>query len=72
MTNTLELTNANIYLKDGSKKHVSILGNIMETIEQKVQFISNANLINFQKTGNNQFIESIDTEVIEGIDIALK
>ncbi len=64
--------NAIIYLKDGSKKMVSIISDILHSPQHMIQFISNSNLPNFIETKNPNHIESIETLNIDGIEIDLK
>jgi hypothetical protein len=68
----LNLTDANIYLKDGSRKFVAIVGDMFKPTQQIIQFISNSNLSQFMETKNPNYIESIDALCIEGIDMDLK
>lgn len=68
----LNLTDANLYLKDGSRKLVAIVGDLLKTPQEMIQFISNSNLSNFMETKNPNYIESIDALCIEGIDMDLK
>ena len=67
-----ELTDATLYLKDGSKKFVALFTEILHSQEQLIQFISNSNLAKFSISNNPELIESIETTKVDGIDIALK
>ena len=67
--NTMTITEAVIYLKDGKRKHGML---IEEMMNDAFQFISNNNYSLFKKDNNQAYIETVHQSLVETIDTSLK
>lgn len=67
--NTMTITEAVIYLKDGKRKHGMLMEEMMN---DAFQFISNNNYSLFKKDNNQAYIETVHQSLVETIDTSLK
>jgi len=65
-------TEAIIDFKDGSKRIVLLLDEVLNFSEKQIQFVASGNRINYLETNNPFYIETIEKESIDGINIDLK
>jgi hypothetical protein len=70
MNSNSNVTAAVIYLKDGKRKYGILMDG--QCSGNNYQFISNDNILNFNNTLSNEYVEIVPTVLIESIDIDLK
>ena len=69
---TNSFTDAIIDFKDGSKRIVLLLGEVLHFSGKHIQFVSSRNRANYLQTNNPFYIETIEEENIDGIEVDLK